>query len=95
MVNISLFSQLLSCFLGEKFDRFVKKYSGNKHRKGINSWTYFMTTSEKAVKIQSWTALIAVLLLKFVKEKAQYRWHLSNLVSLIRPNLFIKNEFIN
>jgi len=50
----------------------------------------FVGTSENAVKIQLWTALIAVLLLKFLKEKARYKWHLSNLVSFIRLNLFVK-----
>ncbi len=50
----------------------------------------FVGTSENAVKIQLWTALIAVLLLKFLKEKARHKWHLSNLVSFIRLNLFVK-----
>ncbi len=50
----------------------------------------FVGTSENAVKIQLWTALIALLLLKFLNEKAQYRWRLSNLVSFIRLNLFVK-----
>src|SRR5690606_9259617 len=54
----------------------------------------FVGTSENAVKIQLWTALIAVLLLKFLKEKARYKWHLSNLVSFIRLNLFVKIALI-
>lgn len=49
-----------------------------------------MGTSENAVNIHLCTALIAVLLLKFLKKKAQYKWHLSNLVSFIRLNLFVK-----
>lgn len=32
----------------------------------------------------------AILLLKYLKEKAQYDWHLSNLVTFIRLNLFVK-----
>jgi len=50
----------------------------------------FVGTSENAVKIQLWTALIIVLLLKFLQQKAKYKWHLSNLVSFIRLNLFVK-----
>lgn len=50
----------------------------------------FVGTSENAVKIQLWTVLIAVLLLKFLKEKARYKWYLSNLVSFIRLNIFVK-----
>lgn len=43
MVNISLFSQLLSYFPREKFDRLVKKHGSDKHSKGINSWTHFVS----------------------------------------------------
>jgi hypothetical protein len=55
----------------------------------------FVGTSENAVKIQLWTALIAVLLLKFLQQKAGYRWYLSNLVTFIRLNLFVKIGLIN
>lgn len=50
----------------------------------------FVGTSENAVLIQIWTAMIAMLLFKYLKEKAQYDWHLSNLVTFIRLNLFVK-----
>ena len=50
----------------------------------------FVGTSENAVLIQIWTAMIAMLLLKYLKEKALYDWHLSNLVTFIRLNLFVK-----
>lgn len=50
----------------------------------------FVGTSENAVQIQIWTAMIAILLMKFLKEKANYNWHLSNLVTFIRLNLFVK-----
>ena len=50
----------------------------------------FVGTSENAVLIQIWTAMIAMLLLKYLKERAQYDWHLSNLVTFIRLNLFVK-----
>ncbi|MDM8177736.1 DUF4372 domain-containing protein [Olivibacter jilunii] len=40
---MSLFSQLLSYFPREKFDRLVKKHGSDKHRKGINSWAHFVS----------------------------------------------------
>lgn len=50
----------------------------------------FIGTSENAVMIQIWTALITILILKVLKAIAQFRWHLSNLVAFIRLNLFVK-----
>jgi IS4 transposase len=50
----------------------------------------FVGTSENAVFIQIWTALITILILKALKAMAQYRWYLSNLVGFIRLNLFVK-----
>lgn len=50
----------------------------------------FVGTSENAVQIQIWTAMTAILLMKFLKERAKYDWHLSNLVTFIRLNLFVK-----
>lgn len=50
----------------------------------------FVGTSENAVLIQIWTAMIVMLLLKYLKEKADYKWHLSNMVAFIRLNLFVK-----
>jgi IS4 transposase len=52
----------------------------------------FIGTSENAVKIQIWTALITILLLKVLKNIAKHKWYLSNLVSFIRLNLFVKIE---
>ncbi len=52
----------------------------------------FIGTSENAVKIQIWTALITILLLKYLKNIAKYGWHLSNLVAFIRLNCFTKIE---
>lgn len=52
----------------------------------------FIGTSKNAVMIQIWTAMITILLLKFLKAKAKYNWHLSNLVAFIRLNLFVKIE---
>lgn len=52
----------------------------------------FIGTSQNAVMIQIWTALITILLLKAMKAKAQYNWHLSNLIAFLRLNLFVKIE---
>ncbi len=48
----------------------------------------FVVTSANALKIQIWTSLIAILLLKYLKVRSQYNWSLSNLVALLRLNLF-------
>ena len=50
----------------------------------------FIGTSENAVMIQIWTAMITILMFKFLKAIAKYSWHLSNLVSFLRLNLFVK-----
>lgn len=48
----------------------------------------FVGTSANAVHIQIWTALIAILLIKYLQFKSKCGWHLSNLVALLRLNLF-------
>lgn len=48
----------------------------------------FVGTSRNALHIQIWTALIALLLLKYLQLKARFGWSLSNLVALLRMNLF-------
>ena len=48
----------------------------------------FIGTSPNALKIQIWTALIAILVLKFLKLKSKFSWSLSNLVAMLRWNLF-------
>ncbi len=48
----------------------------------------FVGTSANAVKIQIWTALIAMLILRFLQLRSQFNWSLSNLVALLRMNLF-------
>lgn len=50
----------------------------------------FIGTSENAVMIQIWTALITILILKVLKAMAKFSWHLSNLVAFIRLNMFVK-----
>jgi len=50
----------------------------------------FIGTTQNAVMIQIWTALITILILKALKAMAKFKWHLSNLVAFIRLNLFVK-----
>ncbi len=52
----------------------------------------FVGTSPNALKIQIWTALIAMLLLKYLQLRASYGWSLSNLVALLRQQLFVYRE---
>lgn len=47
----------------------------------------FVGTTENAVQVQIWTALIAMLLLKFLLLKSTWRWSLANLAALLRFNL--------
>jgi IS4 transposase len=52
----------------------------------------FVGTSENAVLIQIWTALIAMLLLRWLVAKATYGWSLSNLVAMLRMQLFVHRD---
>jgi hypothetical protein len=48
----------------------------------------FVGTSANALKTQIWTALIAMLILKYLKLRASFGWSLSHLVALLRQQLF-------
>lgn len=48
----------------------------------------FVGTTENALYIQIWTALIAMLLIKYLQFKSTFGWCLSNLVAFLRWNLF-------
>ena len=48
----------------------------------------FVGTSPNAIYIQIWTALIAMLLLKWLHHLSKAKWSLSNLASMLRLNLF-------
>ena len=48
----------------------------------------FVGTSVNALQIQIWTALIAILLLKILKLRSTFAWSMSNLVAMLRFNLF-------
>jgi hypothetical protein len=48
---------------------------------------------QELVLIQIWTALIAILLLKHLKFRSSMNWSLSNLVAILRYNLFTYRDF--
>jgi IS4 transposase len=52
----------------------------------------FVGTSANALHIQIWTALIALLILKYLQLKASFAWSLSNVVALLRMNLFVYRD---
>ncbi len=52
----------------------------------------FVGTSANAVKIQIWTALIAMLILRFLQLRSKFNWSLSNLVALLRMSLFTHRD---
>lgn len=52
----------------------------------------FVGTSANALHIQIWTALIALVVLKYLQLKARFGWSLSNLVALLRMNLLVYRD---
>ena len=52
----------------------------------------FLGTSENAVMTQIWTALIVMLLLRYLQLLSKIKWSLSNLVALLRQQLFVYRE---
>jgi hypothetical protein len=52
----------------------------------------FIGTSANAVLIQVWSAMISILLLKYLQNRAKHKWHLSNLAAMLRTHLFSKIE---
>lgn len=49
----------------------------------------FVGTSENALHIQIWTALIAFLILRYLMFLSTYPWSLSNFVAMLRHQLFV------
>jgi IS4 transposase len=54
----------------------------------------FVGTSENAVQTQIWTALIAMLLVKYLQLRSTFGWSLSNLVALLRQQLFVYRDLM-
>jgi hypothetical protein len=52
----------------------------------------FIGTSENAVQTQIWTALIAMLLVRYLQLRSTWKWGLSNLVALLRQQLFVYRD---
>ena len=52
----------------------------------------FVGTSANAVKTQVWTALIAMLVLKYLQLKSSFSWSLSTLAALLRQQLFFYRD---
>src|SRR5438067_585859 len=52
----------------------------------------FVGTSPNAVKTQIWCALISMLLLRYLQLRSRFGWSLSNLVALLRMNLFTHRD---
>ena len=48
----------------------------------------FVGTSPNALHIQVWTALIAIALFKYLQFRCKAGWSLSNLIAMLRLNLF-------
>jgi hypothetical protein len=49
----------------------------------------FVGTTANALKTQIWTALIALLAVKFLQLQAKFPWSLSRLIALLRQQLFV------
>ncbi|MEQ1847328.1 MAG: IS4 family transposase [Nitrospira sp.] len=54
----------------------------------------FVGTSANAVKTQIWTALISMLLLRYLQRSSDFGWSLANLVALLRMNLFTHRDLM-
>lgn len=52
----------------------------------------FIGTSENAVRIQIWTALISMLLLRYLHVRSTWRWSFSNMVALLRQQIFVYRD---
>jgi len=52
----------------------------------------FLSTSPNAVWTQIWTAVIAMLLIRYLQMKSQYNWSFSNLLYFLRMNLFVYRD---
>jgi hypothetical protein len=54
----------------------------------------FIGTSENALRIQIWTAMIALLLLKYLHHLSTFGWSMSNLATMLRLNLFTYRDLL-
>src|SRR5436189_144528 len=54
----------------------------------------FIGTSENALRIQIWTAMLTIVLLRWLHHLSKARWSLSNLISLLRLSLFTYRDLV-
>jgi IS4 transposase len=54
----------------------------------------FVGTTENALRIQIWTALIALLILKWLHHISKANWSFSNMADLVRLNLFTYRDLL-
>lgn len=54
----------------------------------------FLGTSENAVKSQLWTALLSMLLIKYLQLRSSIEWSLSNLIAMLRMNLLVYRDLL-
>jgi hypothetical protein len=54
----------------------------------------FVGTSANALKIQIWTALIAILLVRYLQLRSKLGWHLSRFLALLRQQLFVYRDLM-
>ena len=52
----------------------------------------FVGTTANALETQIWTALIALLAVKFLQLQAVFCWSLSRLIALLRQQLFVYRD---
>ncbi len=71
-----------------QIERFFKALNQNLKSKP------FVGTSANAVKTQIWTALISLLLLRYLQLTSRFNWSLANLVALLRMNLFTHRDLM-
>jgi len=69
-----------------QIETFFKTIKQNLHIKT------FVGTSANAVMTQIWTALIAILVLKYLKFRSTFGWSMSNLVAMLRYNLIVYRD---
>ena len=52
----------------------------------------FLGTKENAVQTQIWTALIAILLMKYLQMRSRWSWSMSNLIAAFRVCMFAHKD---
>lgn len=50
----------------------------------------YIGTTPNALLIHVWTAMISILMLKYLQSRAKHKWHLFNLAAMLRTHLFSK-----